>query len=80
MSDEYMGDTDTETDGTYRAECVCGWSLERGMRASNLPAKNNERITRKVADVHENRPRFGDRADETHVTTFTGTERGDSDD
>jgi len=56
-----------------RAECVCGWSLERDERASNLPAENNERIVEQVASVHENGPRFGDRAEETHkVTTDFG--------
>lgn len=56
--------------GSYRAECVCGWSMKRGKRASNLPAENNERIARTVAAAHEDRPRFGDQADETHVVSF----------
>ena len=55
----------------YRVECIdCGWSTERDKRASNLPAENNERITRIVGDAHENSPRFGDRADETHRVRF----------
>jgi len=58
--------------GTYRAECVCGWSIERDKRASNLPRENNEKITRTVASIHETRPRFGDRADETHAVSFSG--------
>jgi len=68
-----VSESDKCTSGTYHAECVCGWSIERDARASNLPAENNERITRKVADVHENRPRFGDKADENHIITFTDT-------
>lgn len=63
------------TGGTYHAECVCGWSIDRDSRAANLPAENNARIVRQVADVHENRPRFGTMADETHVTTVTATEQ-----
>ena len=50
----------------FRAECVCGWSVEREERAANLPSENNEEITRKVASIHEGRPRFGERANETH--------------
>jgi hypothetical protein len=61
---------------TYRAECVCGWSIERDKTAANLPPENNERITRTAASVHENRPRFGERAEEIHEISFTGTERG----
>jgi len=63
------------TDGTYRAECVCGWSIERDKRAANLPKENNERITRVAASVHETRPRFGEQADETHVVSFSDTDR-----
>lgn len=61
--------------GTYRAECVCGWSIEREKRASNLPRENNEKITRTVASIHETRPRFGDSADETHDVTFSDTDQ-----
>ena len=57
----------------FRAECVCGWSIERDARAANLPVENNERIVEQVASVHENGPRFGDRAEETHTVT-TDTE------
>ena len=59
--------------GTYRAECVCGWSIERDKRASNLPRENNEEITRTVASIHETRPRFGDKGDETHDVSFSDT-------
>lgn len=55
----------------YHAECVCGWSLDRDSRASNLPVENNAKITRQVASIHENRPRFGDAEDETHSVTFS---------
>lgn len=61
--------------GTYSAECVCGWAIERDSRASNLPAENNARIVNRVAELHENRPRFGAKAAETHVTTVTDTDR-----
>lgn len=57
--------------GGYRAECAdCGWSTERDKRASNLPAENNERITRVVGNAHQNRPRFGDESAETHRVRF----------
>jgi len=55
----------------FRAECVCGWSVERDAREANLPIENNERIVEKVASIHETRPRFGDRADETHAVSTT---------
>jgi len=58
---------------TYHAECVCGWSLDRDSRESNLPEENNAEIVRKVASIHEERPRFGEAADETHETTLSGT-------
>jgi len=70
-----MTDSETFTSGRYRAECVCGWSIERDKRASNLPRENNEKITRTVASLHETRPRFGDKADEPHAVSFTNTER-----
>jgi len=54
---------------TYHAECSCGWSIERNSRASNLPKENNRRIVRKVADIHANRPRFGEAADEEHTVS-----------
>jgi hypothetical protein len=63
------------TDGTYRWECLCGWSIERDKRASNLPEENNERIARTVAEIHEDRPRFGERADETHAVSHLGIEQ-----
>jgi len=58
------------TEQHYRAECVCGWSIQRDARQANLPRANNKRITQTVASMHESRPRFGERADETHVVTF----------
>lgn len=54
-------------DGVYRSECICGWSIERDATAANLPRENNREIVRKVAEIHEERPRFG--RDETHSTT-----------
>lgn len=63
------------SDGTYRWECICGWSIERDKRASNLPEENNERIARTVAELHEERPRFGERSDETHAVSPTKTNR-----
>jgi len=65
------------TGDMYRAECVCGWSIERDKRASNLPQENNEKITRTVASIHETRPRFGDRADEIHDVTISDTEQSE---
>lgn len=62
---------ESETGRIYRAECVCGWSVERDKRAANLPEENNERLTRVVASAHEDRPRFGEQADETHVVSLT---------
>jgi len=59
----------------FRAECVCGWSVEREERAANLPRENNQKITRKVASIHEDRPRFGERADETHAVELTEIEQ-----
>lgn len=53
--------------GVYRAECSCGWSIERSESAANLPEKNNREIVQKVAEIHEDRPRFG--SDEEHSTT-----------
>ena len=53
-------------DGTYRWECVCGWSIERQKRAANLPKENNKRIARQVAEIHESRPRFGELENENH--------------
>jgi len=67
--------SDADSDDTYRWECVCGWSIERDKRAANLPENNNERIARVVADVHENRPRFGEAASEAHVVSSTDNER-----
>jgi len=52
---------------TYRWVCACGWSIERDADAANLPAANNARIARRVAEIHESRPRFGDAADGTHT-------------
>lgn len=67
------------SDGYFRWECVCGWSIERDKRASNLPEENNERIARQVAEVHEDGPRFGEKADETHAVSTTETAQdGDS--
>jgi len=63
--------------GTFRFECACGWSIERDKSASNLPAENNERITRTVASIHETRPRFGDRGDETHTVSLSETDRSE---
>jgi len=54
-------------DGVYHSECVCGWSIERDGTAANLPRENNREIVRKVAEIHEDRPRFG--SDEAHRTT-----------
>jgi hypothetical protein len=59
----------------FRWECVCGWSIERDKRAANLPEENNERIARVVAEGHEGRPRFGEKADETHVVWTTATDQ-----
>jgi len=64
---------------TYRWECVCGWSIKRDKRASNLPEKNNQRITRQVAEIHETRPRFGDAREETHDVSRTDTDREGTD-
>ena len=58
----------------FRWECVCGWSIERDKRAANLPEENNERIARVVAEGHEGRPRFGEKADEPHVVWTTETD------
>ena len=66
--------SDQHSDGTYRWECVCGWSIERDKRAANLPKENNERIARSVAEVHETRPRFGEIGDETHAVSSTGAD------
>jgi len=68
-------DSEEFPDETYRAECVCGWSIKRDKRASNLPPENNKEITRTVASLHETRPRFGDSADETHAVSFSDTDR-----
>lgn len=57
----------TPTHCVYRAECSCGWSIEREPSAANLPEQNNRKIVRQVAEIHESRPRFG--ADEEHNTT-----------
>lgn len=62
--------------GTFRAECVCGWSIERDKQSANLPEVNNEQITRTVGSLHETRPRFGDRAAETHSVSFSDTDQG----
>jgi len=51
----------------FVATCVCGWSLERDERAANLPRENNQEITRKVAEAHRDRPRFGESAEEKHA-------------
>jgi len=69
----------TPEDETYRWECVCGWSIEREKRAANLPESNNKRIARVVAECHENRPRFGDSADETHEVCNVDTDRTEED-
>ncbi|SDJ52358.1 hypothetical protein SAMN05216226_104221 [Halovenus aranensis] len=61
-------------DDTYRWECVCGWSIERKKRASDLPPENNKRLARSVAEIHETRPRFGAFGDETHAVSRTETE------
>jgi hypothetical protein len=63
---------------TYRWECVCGWSIERDKRASNLPKGNNERIARSVAEIHETRPRFGERSSETHDVSSADSDRNGS--
>jgi len=47
--------------------CVCGWSIERDRNASNLPAANNERIARTVAELHVERPRFGAAREAQHA-------------
>lgn len=67
--------SDQSPNALYRAECVCGWSLKRDKRASNLSEETNEKIARTVASAHENRPRFGDQADETHAVSFTAIEQ-----
>ena len=59
--------TEQPRDEVYRAKCSCGWSIERDASASNLPEENNREIVRKVAEIHESRPRFG--RDENHSTT-----------
>lgn len=64
-----------DSGGSFHAECVCGWSITRDKRASNLPVESNERIARTVAHAHEYGPRFGDKADETHEVSFTGNGR-----
>ena len=69
-----VADGGRSVDGAYRAECVCGWSIERDKQASNLSEESNERIARAVADIHETRPRIGDSADETHAVSLS---RGD---